>query len=328
MVASGVYVGPPQFSNDNRIINGDMRINQRGVGSGTAVGYTADRWQYAAVSTKGTWSAAVPGSAPGFPFNSGFQSSSAYASAAGDWFEFYQLIEADMVSDFQWGTASAQPVTLSFWAYSSLTGAFSGCIKNAANNRSYPFTYSLPAANTWTRCVVTIPGDTTGTWVMSGNAASINLQFDLGSGTSQRAPAGAWTAGNFIGATGAVSLVAINAATFYVTGVKLEIGTVATPFNRQSLAKSMADCQRYYQVATVSGRFPASAANQKLDVTVSYSTMRAAPTVVLLVAGTIGNVSSSSILDQSATQARFELNSTAAGDTYNLTSTYSLAAEL
>ena len=90
---------------------------------------------------------------------------------AADSFTFYQTIEADMVSDFAWGTANAQPVTLSFWVNRTLTGTFGGAITNVAQDASYPFTYSVPAASTWTKIVVTIPGDTAGTWVMSGNAA-------------------------------------------------------------------------------------------------------------------------------------------------------------
>ena len=114
------------------------------------------------------------------------------------------------------------------------------------------FSFLDPAgANTFrTKIVDTIPGDTSGTWVMSGNGGGVGLHFDLGAGATWRGTAGAWVNGNLIGATGAVNVVATNAATFYVTGVKLEIGSVATPFNRQSLAKSMADCQRYYEVCS------------------------------------------------------------------------------
>ena len=142
-----------------------------------------------------------------------------------------------MVSDFQWGTANAQPVTLSFWAFSSLTGTFGGSIANYATDRSYPFSYSIPTANTWVKIIVTIPGDTAGTWVMSGNgeAPSRTSRSILGRARTYRA-AGAWGAGDIRGVTGAVSVVATNGAAFYLTGVKLEVGSVATPFNRQSLA--------------------------------------------------------------------------------------------
>ena len=160
---------------------------------------------------------------------------------------FAQPIEADAVSDLQWGTAGAQPATLSFWADSSLTGTFSGAIRNAAGTRTYAFTYSIPVASTWTKIAITIPGDTAGTWVMSGNAAALTLDFDLGSGVNFRGAANAWASAGYIGVTGTQSVLSVNGAVLAVTGVKLEIGNVATPYNRQSLAKSMADCQRYYQ---------------------------------------------------------------------------------
>ena len=214
------------FSHDNRIINGDMRIDQRGVASGgggaTINTYTVDRWQYvASQAAKTTWQRISSGLA-GFPYCFGFFSSSAYASAATDYFTFIQAIEADMVSDFAWGTTSAQPATLSFLASSTLTGAFSGSIKNAAGNRSYPFSFSIPVASTWTRIAVTIPGDTGGTWVMSGAASSASVNFDLGAGSTYRGPAGAWAGTTYNGVTGAVSVVGTNGANFLVTGVKLE----------------------------------------------------------------------------------------------------------
>ena len=248
-----VHPLPPQAMGDNRLINGDMRIDQHNNGaSGTAVNVrSVDCWSYgASLAGKGTWGRnlnAVAGPI-GFPYYLGFQSSSAYAVLAGDYFTFNQAIEADMVSDFAWGTASAQPVTLSFWVRSSLTGTFGGSIQNYAATRSYPFSFSLPTANTWTKITLVISGDTAGTWVMSGNGGSIYLNFDFGVGATYSGPANAWMAGNIVGVTGAVSVVGTNGATFYVTGVKLEIGSVATPYNRQSLAKSMADCQRYYTV--------------------------------------------------------------------------------
>ena len=295
-VASGVYVGPPQFSNANRIINGDMRIDQRGVASGaggTAAGYTVDRWRYLSTqASKGTWTRANFG--VGFPYALQFGSSSAYAVLASDTFYFQQIIEADMVSDFQWGSSNAQPVTLSFWALSSLAGTFGGAIKAADSSRSYPFSYSLSNANQATKIAVTIPGDTAGTWVMSGNAASILVNFDLGTGATFRGPANAWAATNYNGVTGAASIVATNSATFYVTGVKLEIGSVATPFNRKSPQESLADCQRYFStsysgvaVGSVSGVGSVNAYQSGLAsaTNVSYLpmefpvTMRAVPTV-------------------------------------------------
>lgn len=235
---------------DNRIINGDMRIDQRNAGaSGTANNsYTIDRWFYGGTqANKLTWGQAT--NAPvGFAYSLSCGSpASGYSPLATDNFYFQQRIEADMITDFAWGTASAQPVTLSFWVQSSLTGTFSGCLENGGANRGYPFTYSVPTANTWTKIAITIPGDTTGAWTLSGNGLGLYVIFDLGSGVNFRAPANAWASGNYVGATGTASIIATANASFYLTGVKLEVGSVATPFNRQSLAKSLADCQRYYQ---------------------------------------------------------------------------------
>ena len=317
---------------DNRIINGDMRIDQRNNGaSGTMInGYTIDRWRYGATqAAKGTWARGGPYSpvTTGFPYNLGFTSSSAYTPLAGDTFYFQQVIEADFISDFAWGTATAQPVTLSFWAYSSLTGSFSGAAQNAAATRSYPFSYSVPVANTWTKIVVTIPGDAAGTWVMSGNASALFVFFELGGGSTYRAAAGAWASGNYTGATGAVSVVAVNAAQFNITGVKLEIGSVATPFNRQSLAKSMADCQRYYQYQPYLLYTAYSSAASTWYTTVPLQVlMRAAPTVVYNnQVYTNASALATNNVNNTALAFNFSLNAAGIG---NVTFSSSFSAEL
>jgi Collagen triple helix repeat (20 copies) len=251
----------PQAIGDNRIINGDMRIDQRNNGaSGTASGYTVDRWAYYGAQTKFSWQR-VAMTPVTFGFNQCllFTCSAAYTPIAADVFELYQPIEADTVGDLMWGTPQAQPLTLSFYAFSNLVGTFSGAVQNYLLTRSYPFTFSLPTAGAWTKCVVTIPGDMGGTWVQSGNAGAMHLMFDLGCGLSKRGPANAWTSASYIGVTGSVSLVGTTGANLGFTGVKLEIGSVATPFNRQSLAKSMADCQRYYEKSYNAGTVPGTA---------------------------------------------------------------------
>ena len=282
--ASAPYVpqaGYVPAINPSRIINGDMLRDQRNNGaSGTAVGYTIDRWYYATTQVgKITWAQAGAPASLGFPLCLGFTTSSAFTAAAADTFVLYQPIEGDMVSDFAWGTANAQPVTLSFWAQSSVAGTFSGAIRNYPGaTRSYPFIYTL-TANTMTKIVVTIPGDTAVGWTMSGNLGVLSVNFDLGSGSNFRTAAGAWASGNYFGVTGAVSVVAVNAANFFLTGVKLEIGTVATPFNRQSLAKAMADCQRYYSTQEILFQGYNTAGNGCGATVTLPVTMRAMPTV-------------------------------------------------
>jgi hypothetical protein len=334
--ASGVVTIPslaaPQAIGDNRIINGDMRIDQRNAGaSGTAINaYTVDRWLYACSQANLiTWGQGGPSSLAGFPYYWSLASNSAYVPLASDYCQLLQSIEADMISDFAWGTASAQPVTLSFWAVSSVTGTFSGAL-GGATNRYYPFTFSIPIANTWTRIAVTIPGDTAGAWTLSGNGTGLSVDFDLGSGANYRAPANAWTTapGGIAGANGAVSVVATNGATFGVTGVKLEIGSVATPYNRQSLAKSMADCQRYYQVLGEGGGWDvivqgyAAFVGQSIGSTVSFNTaMRATPTVTQVGTWTINGAPGASF-SSGRRSLGISINSTIAGeiDYYNSSS--------
>ena len=270
---------------DNRIINGDMRIDQRNggaVGTATSI-YTVDRWLYQGTQNNGFyWGQNIgpPATfAPGFPYCLGFSTQNPYAPTPTDFFKLLQFIEADMIGDFAWGTANAQPVTLSFWAMTTVAGTYSGAIINAAGTRSYPFSFVLPA-NVWTKFVIAIPGDTTGSWPMSGNGASLSINFDLGSGANFHGPANIWQNGTITAATGARGLITA-IGVLYVTGVKLEIGSVATPYNRQSLAKSMADCQRYYLALIqmfVAGYAGYAGAPAYTTVTFPAS-MRATPTI-------------------------------------------------
>ena len=304
-VATTAFVSALPTIGDNRIINGDMRIDQRNNGaSGTVNGlYTADRWQFGSnLGTKGNWQRPngvdANLSALGFGSYLAFSSNSAYTLAAGDYFQFTQYVEADMIADFAWGTSNAKPVTLSFTVLSVQTGTFSGSIRNGTASRSYAFTYSIPASNTWTKISVTIPGDTGGTWVLVGNGAGLCVAFSLGMGSTFSTASGAWVNGNFSGATGSVSIVSSATGFFGVTGVKLEVGSVATPFNRQSLTKSLADCQRYFSKTYLQSQVPgmtsadstaltaylgpnANAANYVGVVWVYPVTMRAAPTITL-----------------------------------------------
>ena len=282
--ASKQYVDAVAF-NLNLLNNGDMKIDQRNGGaSGTGVSVnTVDRWFFNGIAGKFTWGRNLNAAAgpPGFPYYFGFLSSSAYAAAAGDVFHFNQRLEGDAISGLMWGTVSAQPVTLSFWVYSNQTGTFSGAVRNYAGTRSYPFTFAILVANTWTKIVVTIPGDTAGTWVSSGSAGALIVGFDLGSGSTYRGPANAWGATAYFGATGAVSVVAVIAATLYVTGVKLEMGSVVTPFDRLSPAKALIDCQRYYQAGSVY-YLGYQIAGQSVGLFYTFpTTMRATPTMTL-----------------------------------------------
>jgi hypothetical protein len=250
----------------NRIINGAMVIDQRnaGVAWGTSInGYTVDRWAlYQSVTGKLNGgqnynSASLPA---GFTNYAGMQSQSAYSVGASDYYLFQQQIEGFNASDLGWGTANAKTVTLSFVVQSSLTGTFGGAIQNSATNRSYPFSYTISSANTWTTISVTIAGDTSGTWLTT-NGIGITVRFGLGVGSTFSGTAGSWSGNNYFSATGATSVVGTNGATFYITGVQLEVGTQATNFDVRSYGTELALCQRYYaQLGSVSGGSGAYAA--------------------------------------------------------------------
>jgi hypothetical protein len=249
------------FGFKNRIINGDMRIDQRNAGasvdtSNTAGAiYTIDRWAYrVTAASKFTIQRNAGSVTPpaGFTNYLGCTSSSAYSVTSSDTFNVWQTVEGFNVSDLGFGSANAQTVTLSFWVRSSLTGTFSGAFRNNAGNRSYVFTYTISAANTWEQKTVTIPGDTSGTWE-TGNSVGLYVQFSLGVGSTFATTAGSWQAGNFFGVSTAVNVVGTNGATFYVTGVQLEEGVVSTNFDVLPYGTQLQLCQRYLPAFNSSG---------------------------------------------------------------------------
>jgi hypothetical protein len=256
--ASGGVLAPISSVMRNRIINGAMTINQRAFsGAITADNtYTLDRWYLqSSQASKITVSQNAGSVTPpaGFANYFGVTSSSAYSVTSGDYFAITQIIEGFNTADLNFGSASAKTITLSAWVYSSLTGTFGGCVTNGAFNRSYPFTYTISSANTWTQISVTIAGDTTGTWVGATNGRGMYIQFGLGVGSTYNGTAGSWSANGYVSATGATSVVGTNGATFYITGVQLEVGTQATGFEYRQYGTEMTLCQRYYYKAEHNG---------------------------------------------------------------------------
>jgi hypothetical protein len=236
------------FGFKNRLINSAMVIDQRNAGAAvtpTDGQYTLDRWTfYLSQASKLTaqQSATVPA---GFKNSLLVTSSSAYSVGSGEQFTLTQPIEGLNVYDLAWGTASAKTITLSFQVYCSLTGTFGGSIRNNGTDRSYPFSYSIPVANTWTSISITITGDTSGTWLTT-NGVGMFVGFSLGAGSTVSTTAGAWVAGNYKGVTGQVNVVGTSGATFYITGVQLEKGSTATSFDYRPYGTEFALCQRYY----------------------------------------------------------------------------------
>jgi hypothetical protein len=243
----------------NRIINGAMMIDQRNAGASVTPAndqYLTDRFQGLATQSSKFTAQQSTTTPAGFVNSLLITSSSAYSVLSGDFFGIRQSIEGLNVADFAWGTASAATVTLSFWVRSSLTGTFGGSVFNNAGNRAYPFSYTISAANTWEQKSVTIAGDTTGTWLTT-NGKGIQILFGLGVGSTYSGTANTWSGSTYFAPTGATSVVGTNGATFYITGVQLEKGSVATSFDYRPYGTELALCQRYYQfIGGTTNSFP------------------------------------------------------------------------
>lgn len=332
--SNGGILAPISSVMRNRIINGAMVIDQRNAGASVTPAsgvYTLDRWVYnASQASKVTIQQNAGSVTPpaGFKNYLGLTvgASANVTIGAGDYFDLEQRIEGYNIADLGWGTDNAKTVTLSFQVRSSLTGTFGGALRNSGSTRSYPFSYSISAANTWTPISITITGDTSGTW-LSTNGVGIYLGFALGYGSTYgNGTAGAWVGADLESVTGAVSVVSTNSATFYITGVQLEVGSSATGYEYRQYGTELALCQRYYETFTAtsggglyltngySGSFRYGNAFWKTE-------KRAVPT-----ATATGSGGTPAITSEGTTGARITAPANGSGD--NFVTAYTASAEL
>lgn len=273
----------PLAGSRNRIINGDMRIDQRNAGASvnTNGSYPVDRFRQD-FAGGGVITAQRSTTAPaGFTNSVSLTVSTADSSiAAGDYYLLQHRIEGFNTADFGFGAAGVATVTMSFWARSSVTGTYGAALHNDNDTRAYVFTYTINAVNTWEYKTITIAGDTTGTW-STGNTTGISIIFDFGSGTNFNGTAGTWAGSNVFRTSGCVNWIANSGATFYLTGVQLEPGSTASPFERRSFGQELALCQRYYSSGTAyfDGYAPGGATSILGANTQFPVTMRSAPTM-------------------------------------------------
>jgi hypothetical protein len=245
-------INPTMFR--NRVINGAMTIDQRNAGGSVSLtgvsGFVLDRWNTVVRPTGGgTITGQQISDAPaGFSNSTRLTVNTADSSlAALDYYFHWQKIEGFNTYDLAFGTANASPVTLSFWVKSSITGQFSTFLTNSSENYSCAIPYTINTANTWERKVITFSGATAGTWVGSTNGAGIIVGFGLTNGTSLLGSPGVWAAAACYGSTGDTNWMATSGNTWQVTGVQLEKGTVATPFEHRPFGSELLLCQRYYE---------------------------------------------------------------------------------
>ena len=238
----------------NLIINGGMEVSQRGTGAGNAASagqvVSCDQWK--------SWINGGGGTGAAFTLQQEFSvipdnfitslkvNQTGTATLTGVNYNLIaNYIEGYRIAHLGFGTAAAKTVTLSFWIRSSITGTFGGALSNTAQNRSYPFSYTIDNVNTWERKTITIPGDTTGTWARD-NSRGFLIFFSLGTGPGYSGPEGVWAGATYLSATGVNNWVG-QSSTFYLTGVQLEVGRNATEFEHRSYGEELALCHRYYQ---------------------------------------------------------------------------------
>jgi hypothetical protein len=252
-VANPVEVPQQLESFRNRIINGDMKIDQRNAGAAITSGYPVDRFNtYSAGITN--WQAQQISEGP-----AGFSNSVKYTCTpaietpdATDYLNFVQRIEGFNFYDFNYGTTDAKSFTLSFYLKTNLAGTYGISFHNNAFNRVYVATYTVSAsdaaAENWVRYSILVPGDTSSSTWEVGNLVGITIEFCLSIGSDRDGTTGTWSSTSSVfGAIGQVNLLSSTSNYWQITGVQLEEGTVATPFEHRPIGTELALCHRYYQ---------------------------------------------------------------------------------
>jgi len=281
--------GNPNFR--NRIINGDMQIDQRNNGAAVTVNsyatfFSVDRFKFIGQDTDGVFTAQRSATAPtGFVNSLLITVTTADSSlTSSQEYTVRQDIEGYNIADLGFGTANAKTITLSFWVRSSVTGAFGGSFLNNGGSRTNPFSYTISSANTWEYKTITIAGDTSGTWETT-TSTGLSVMWSLGVGTGLKGTAGTWSGSTFYAPTSSVNLISTSGATLYITGVQLEAGTSATDFEFLPIDVDLARCRRYYAKIVTDSAYTAIGsgfigATTSGPAYIKYpESMRASPTV-------------------------------------------------
>lgn len=277
----------------NKIINGDMRIDQRRSNTPDATGnaYVADRWACFSTLTNTFTVQCLSADGPaGFTSSARVLLNSTRSPGAGDIYGIVQRIEAQNLYSLQYGTANAKSVTISFWVKSSVTGTYGARIAYNPSTgpvaATYAYTYTINQANTWEYKTITIPGNTTSSLVSNPVGIGLDVLWNLGTGSSRSTNTpNQWLTNDFHTVNGTVSFVTQSpGATWQITGVQLEEGPVATPFEQRPIGLELSLCQRYYEKSThyEYPLFPAPGATYAGNYPVTYkATKRTGPTVTI-----------------------------------------------
>jgi hypothetical protein len=240
--------GSTTFGFKNRIINGALTISQYNGSSSVTPSasntYSIDRWNNQ-MTVASKFSVQQVTTAPaGFSNSMLFSTASTYSVGSGDYFGIEQRIEGYNFYDLAWGTASAKPATLSFWAYANNSGTYCASLQN--NGGSLVSTYTL-SANTWTYVTIPIPASTTYGFSSTTNGSAVSVRFTFSAGSNfSTSTLNAWQSGNYGVTSGAFNFINTSGATLNITGVQLEVGSSATSFDYRPYGTELNLCQRYY----------------------------------------------------------------------------------
>ena len=235
----------------NMIINGDMRISQRyGTTTKNVSGgsFVVDRHRWEDGTSGSLTAQQVTDAPPGFHNSMKVTVTGTDTSVtAGDYSYFRHIIEGNNINHLNWGSSNAKTVTLSFWVKSSVIGDHGISLWNNDFNRSFPLNYIINSANIWEHKSITVPGCPDETWE-TGTARGINIGFVFLSGSTYTGTPNQWNNAGNVGPTDQVNLLETNGATWYITGIQLEVGKNATDFEHRSYGEELALCQRYFYI--------------------------------------------------------------------------------
>ena len=294
---NGGGVIAPVVAGKNRIINGQFEIDQRNSGASISVtngnsAYGVDRWlwEYGGSAT-GVTLQQVSDAPAGFLNSLKLTVGTGASVGAGNYLDIEQPIDGLTWSDTAYGTANAKTTTLSFWVKSSIAGIYGVCLQNAKSGatRSFSAPYTINSANTWEYKTITVPGDTSGTWVNT-NTCALNVIFAAGVGSNYlTSTINSWKGSGFsFPNTTTNTIISTSGATIQWTGIQLELGSVATPFSRAggTLQGELSLCQRYYWRTisqTTYGQYGFAVGTGSTTAQASFkfpTTMRVIPTTV------------------------------------------------
>ena len=275
----------------NLIINGAMQVAQRGTSTAsvTSGGYhTCDRIQFSPNSA-GTWTVTQSTDAPdGFGNSFKIDCTAADASlSAGDFVIVEHKIESQNVHFLDYGSSSAKTTTASFYVKSNKTGTYVLELRQVDTGRLYSKTYTIDSANTWERKTLTFPGDVSGAGLDNDNGQGLNLNFWCAAGStySSGTIGTSWHTTSANRAAGVVNIADSTDNEWLITGIQLEVGEQATPFEHRSFADELQRCQRYYFTVqapiAADGRYYSGAHQNSFNVHRNFAVqMRTSPTTV------------------------------------------------